>query len=238
MMIAFSVPLESDILIKKGQEVDFTTPFIKIGETQTVEIDLAHKLSTSPKNIFQHLKKFVGENINKGDLIAQSSSLLSSRSYYSEHQGVIKEIDHNRGVLVIETTTTQTDLPCYFRGEIAEIERNIINLKVKHSKEYPLATASSYFGGATIYSQNPEKGNLSEEQVHDKVVIDDNVPSYEQAKYNALGAVGFVYFNALSDYTKAPNAKFKDEQDYKSSVSTKLPYCIIDKGANTIYFYE
>src|SRR5690348_13796047 len=104
MTIAFTVPLESDILIKKGQEVDFDTPFVKAAETQTIEIDLAKKLSTAPKNIFQHLKKFVGEAINKGDLIAQSSSLLSSKSYYSEQQGVIKEIDHNRGVIIIETT--------------------------------------------------------------------------------------------------------------------------------------
>ncbi len=239
MTISFHIPIDSDILIQKGHQVDFTTPLYRIGQTQTVEVDLATKLSTNPKNIFQHLKKFVGEGVQKGDLIAQSSSFLSSKSYFSEHAGIIKEIDHTRGILLMEITTAQENtIGCYFKGEIEDIDRNTIKLKVKHAKQYEVTQATDFFGGPAIYSRDPEKGSLSEEDVSDKVVIDDNIPSYEQAKYNALGAVGFVFFRTLSDYSKAPSARLKNEDDYKTIAVNKLPYCIIDKGTNTIYFYD
>lgn len=238
MMLSFNLPVSENILIKAGDDVDFTTPLYKTNVISTMSVDLASKLATEPKKIFQNLKKFVGEPIKKGDIIAQSSSFLSTRSYMSEYDGTIKEIDHMQGTLTIEMNTT-SDLTanCYFMGEVAELNGGEVKLKVHHAKDLGLKEASDSFGGPTIYSTNPIKGNLNEEEVGNRVVIDNQIPVYEYIKYEALGAKGFVSLHAISR-ASSPWAQLENEQDYKSAVTAGLPYCIIDKSSQKIFFYD
>jgi len=63
-------PKTVSVFLKKGQEVDFDTPFLDTEENVNIQIPIANSLNISPSKIFNFLKKFVGENIKKGDIIA------------------------------------------------------------------------------------------------------------------------------------------------------------------------
>src|SRR3990167_9049048 len=103
MTISFSLSLKDKPLIKVGQEVDFTTPLIKKGAQEEKTIPISSALRISPSKIFLYLKKFVGDEIKQGELVAEKKTLFDKRQYLSEYDGTIKEIDHENGNLIVAT---------------------------------------------------------------------------------------------------------------------------------------
>ena len=139
MPITFSIPVKERLLIKQGQDVDFTTPLLKKGEQEQKTIPLSELLKISPQKIFLYLKKFVGEEVSRGDLIAEKKGLLDKKQYFSEYDGVLKEIDHEHGNLLITThVETKRVKNAYFKGRIDEIKKNDVTLAVKEVKKFSL----------------------------------------------------------------------------------------------------
>jgi hypothetical protein len=247
MSLNIAVPFVGDLLIKKGQEVDFTTPFCKRTSTELVHITLSSVLNTEPKNIFQYLKKFVGDEIKKGDLVAEKKNMLSKKKYTSQHDGVIKEINHEEGTLTIEVLGQEQDTQyCFFRGEIQDLEKKqeegmhlaVIKLKTEHHKEYELKEVSENFGGEILRCTDPIKAKLSSEDVEHRVVVDDRIPSYEQVKYEALGAQGFVMVHSLPEKSNAAYAILKHKEEYDEIMKSTLSLCLVNKVTNKVYLYQ
>ncbi|MEO6508851.1 MAG: hypothetical protein ABIO02_02765 [Patescibacteria group bacterium] len=245
--IEFTLSYDGELLIKKEDTVSFQTPLYNLQKKESISVPLAKLLGTDPTKIFQSLKKFVGDQVVKGDIIAESASFMSKRSYTSEYDGVLKEVDHQEGILIIEAgSEAQDTINCFFVGEVTDIKEEksesgmnkaTLKLKVKTSKEFELKDVTSDFGGEVVYCDDPIKAKLTADEVCDKVVVDDKVPSYEQVKYEALGAKGFVSVDTLPEPTQH-FAQLSSEADFKKIFEHKHSYCLINKTDNKIFLYE
>ena len=78
MIINVQTDEKSNCLIKEGDKVDFETPFFEKISQSTVTIDVSKKLDIDPGKIFRYLKKLVGEEIKKNQIIALKHSFLNS----------------------------------------------------------------------------------------------------------------------------------------------------------------
>lgn len=239
MTISFSLALKDKPLIKSGQEVDFTTPLVKKGSQEEKIIPLSTALKITPSKIFLHLKKFVGDEIQKGELIAEKKSFLDKKQYLSEYDGTIKEIDHENGSLVVTTTKeTSQIIYSYFKGKVSECKKGEVTLEVKDSKKYAVKEVTADFGGPVLFVKEEELVTISPEEVKGKVVFSEGLKSYNQSKLEVMGVVGFVSNHSISDSTPPPFAKVKEGADWEQIHKTKLPYCLVDKKTSTIYFYQ
>jgi hypothetical protein len=247
--IEFSITYEGELLLKKEDTVAFQTPLYKVNAKESISVPLAKLLNTEPSKIFQSLKKFVGDPVAKGDVIAETASFMSKRIYTREYDGVLKEVNHQEGILIIEAGTENNDyVHCFFVGEVISIEEEkdkttgmkkaTIKLKTKTTKEYELKEASESFGGETVYSKDPIKSGLTADDVNQKVVVDEKIPSYEQIKYEALGAKGFISLHTLPEPSSAQFAKLTGKSDFEKIDEQKLQYCLISKEDMKIFFYE
>ncbi len=239
MEISIVVSYSGELMIKAGDVVDFNTTLVRRKVQEPVKLPVATSLGIEPGKIFLHLTRVVGDRIGKGDAIASRKGLFSTKSYRSEFTGVIREIDHTDGTIVIDVDSARDEnIRCYFKGEITSVKKNVVTLKVKNSKDFPLKFAEEDFGGQMLNVKN-EAGaaDLNEDQIKDKVVVIERLTEYEQRKIEALGATGFVSLHMLSD-TIAPTATTKTIADWKDIAKSDLPYCIIDKKTSTIYLYE
>jgi hypothetical protein len=68
--------------------------------------------------------------------------------------------------------------------------------------------------------------------------VDEKIPSYEQVKYEALGAKGFVSLQPLPEETSAHFAKVAEKSDFEAITHLKLPYCLVSEEAKKIFFYD
>lgn len=235
MIVNIVIPKNSKCLLKKGQEVDFDTPFLDTEESVDIQIPIANSLKISPSKIFNVLKKFVGENIKKGDVIAVKKGFLSSYKVICEHDGVIQEINHTEGIVIIQSEDGQKNkIPAYFKGEIQDIKDNIIHLKVGKANEFDIKTCNKNFGGKTTYSKNGKI--LLSSEIQNKILIAENLTDYDISKAEALGIKGIVNADDLSLNNEIFCAQIL-EKDIEKIFDLKLPFCFIDKERSKIVFY-
>jgi hypothetical protein len=225
-------------LLKIGQRVDFNTPYLEKKTATAAQIPVAKKLGISPTHIFRYLKKFVGETIKKGEVLAIKKSLIASTKVVSEQAGVIAEIDHQEGTVTISSIKEKTDsITAFFKGEVLAIKKEEILLQVEKGESFSIKTATWDFGGETFYLPSLSS-TLSTSQLANKILVSDTLSSYLQSKVEALGALGFVLLTKPTQPSDFPFAQIKNIDDFKKIKELHFPYCLISKTRSTIYFYQ
>lgn len=238
MLISIPIPENAKCLLKSGTLVDIGTPYLEYKTTSSTSIPIAKKLNISPLNIFKYIKKFVGETLKKGDVIAYKKGFFTSTKIISDYDGIIKEIDHNEGFFIIDIDDgTKKQELAYFKGEVEELTKKEANIKIKSGKEFPIKKSSGSFGGKTIYFDRLKNDEVNADCDNSICVIELATP-YIQSKTEALGIHGFVTLNKLPEETDLPNALLKQIEDVKKIMELKLPYCIINEKKGTIIFYQ
>lgn len=245
MILNIPIPSETDILIKEGDTVDFQTPLYKGHIKKDVQIPLAHILKINSKKIFTVLKKFVGEEVKKGDTVAFHAGAFTRRSYISEHNGIIREVNHTEGYLIIESVTDQSrDKTAWFKGEIAKIIRSeqgsikALELKVEDTKKIDAREISANFGGKVVYVDQAKLQTVTEEEVLGAVVVADTLQAFELTKMEALGAVGIIVAHPTREKPNLPYAILEKPDGIGTFTSSEFPYCITDKDKGTIHLYR
>lgn len=238
MILSIPLPEKGKPLIKVGQQVDFTTPLFEEKLQKETRIYISQKIEVQPSKIFHHLKHLVGDAVKKGDILAEKKGLFSHKSYKSEFDGILKEVNHTDGSILIEIVTDDDVVTkAYFKGEVAELHKDEVRLKVNHAKEYEVKEAEQVFGGKVFYLPN-EHVTIEEESVDNHVVVAESLSGYTQMKLEALGARGFVTLRNMEDHTDLPHAHLKQIADFEEAAKHKMPYCFILKKSSRIVFYS
>lgn len=239
MTITFQVSSSNQLLLKAGQEVDFKTPLTKQVYTTDVKVNIAQKLQIPPQNIFIHLTKVVGDEVSKDEVLAKKRTLLSEKNYMSEHTGIIKEINHEEGFLLISTKVKKEKVNyAYFKGEVEEVKKNEVTLKVEKAKVFPAKNISEDFGGGVLFSEKPTLERLTEEDVASKVLFTDTIKSYNRVKFEVMGILGFVTVGELVIESGIPHASLKSPADLNEIKELGYPYCLVSKKNGLIYLYQ
>lgn len=237
MILIIPIPEESKCLLKVGQKVTFDTPFLEKKTATDIHVPLAKTLGIPPSKIFRYLKKFVGDHIEKGETLANKKTFLSTRTILCEHAGTIKEINHTEGAMVISVFEgKKNSIPAYFTGEVVEMKKNELSLKVNEAKEYASKTAGTDFGAETFFLKDTST-QLTDIEVQNKILVCESLSSYAQSKTEALGVKGFISVKDPSDAVTVPYAILKNADDLKKIFHSHFPYCLVDKKNSRIYFY-
>jgi len=237
MLITIPISVSDHCLLKEGQEVDFETPFLQKKVEEEINISIAKNLSIPPQKIFHYLKKFVGESIEKNETIAINKGVFSTKKIISKYSGLIKEINHSDGsIIIISKTKAENTVHSYFKGKVNKIKKNELSIEVNKGEEFPAKNIVQNFGGKTFYSE--EKTDFNLENVSNSVVVCENITSYYKTKAEALGCHGFLSLSKLNEESGIPCAQFKNLNDYKKIIKIKFCYCTVLSSSSTIYFYQ
>lgn len=234
-----TIPLsESDnCLLKEGQEVDFETPFLQKKVEEEINISIAKNLNIDPQKIFNYLKKFVGESIEKGETIAFNKGIFSTKKIISKYSGLIKEINHSDGsITILSKTEAENTINSYFKGKVNKIKKNELVINVDKGEEFPGKNIFTNFGGKTFYSD--ENSNFILENLFNSIVVCEDITSYYKAKAEALGCQGFLSLSKIDEESELPTGQLKNINDYKKIIKSKFTYCTILNNSGTIYFYQ
>ncbi len=119
-------------IVKEGEKITPKTPiFIKKKEKSEEVLPLSNLLSVSPSKIAKYLKKKIGEEISKGEVLAQKRGFFSSLNVKSPINGKIKEIDIKKGTLSIsfqEEDENKVYLPV--SGHVSRVTSEAVELEV------------------------------------------------------------------------------------------------------------
>jgi hypothetical protein len=238
MKVPVTFPSGAELLVKAGQMVDFSTPFLKKKGKKSIKIPLSELLHFKPEKIFMVLKKVVGDRIAKGDLLAESKAFLSTKQYMSSVDGLIKEIDHLAGTISIELEgDDDIHTTCFFIGEIDAIHADHLELKVKRAHKLDIKPSSHYLGGEVYYVVDVEKP-LTEENVIEKCICGEKINPLDHSKLNALGAKALITNSDPLLQSDIRHFTLQNPGDLEVIMKEHYPFCITGIDGQTIFFYE
>lgn len=239
MTITFSVSSMGLLRIHPDQIVDFKTPLSHQIKSEGRKIYLSRELGIAPDKIFMHLSKVVGDQITIGDIIAEKKSVLGTKRVTSGHEGILKEIDHQEGFVLIESQIETTDQKnAYFVGQVQDIKGNLVTLKVKTSKSFDLKDVTQDFGGEVMFCSEQTLSSLKENDVQHKVIFTEYIKASEAIRLDVLGVYGIITKNNIIEKEGVNSAQIKNVSDWEEIKNLKYSHCLIDKKNNTMYLYQ
>lgn len=239
MVVDYPIPNDAHVLVKADQKLDFDTPFLEKKINKETAINIAKELGINPKNIFRYLMKLVGESIGKGDTIALKKGIFFTKRAVSPYDGIIKEVDHNLGLLVVELVDKKKkQILSPFKGEVVKASKNQIEINLGKDQEFSLKKSSSDFGGKVIYLDRDSSNDLSADNAEDNIIFCEKISPFTQTKAEALGTKGFVTLQELPQPTDANFALLKNIDDVKKILKNEFLYCSIIAKSDKIYFYS
>jgi len=235
MTLEIFIPENATCFLKVGNKVDFKELFYEQKQSKDLEIDIAQKLNIPPKKIFKYLKKFVGDTIEKGNIIAQVKSFFSNSKITSPVDGTLKEVNHQNGKIVITCPSDQPDqVIVFFKGEIVEIKKKLVKVKAGQSKDFEIKKSNKSFGGRIVFLKTQ---TLTNELVENNIIVAQEISPFDQIKLEALGTQGFVTNKPLEEKTSLAFAEIKNWSDAEKNISD-YSYCLVNKESSRIYFYK
>lgn len=238
--ITFHVKSHSSLLIKAGDVVDFDTPLTKKTVSRQDTIALSDHLGIAPHQIFMHLQKVVGEPVKKNETLAEKKTMFGMKRFISEYEGVIKEINHTEGTVVVETYAESAEITyCHFKGTVESVQDGLITLRVDKKEAYPLKESHSHFGGKTLIVDDATPfSTLTYDDVAGRVIIAKTVSTVDKVRLEVLDEAGTVTLNEIAEKPLSNTARLKNVTDWEAVRQSALPYCIVDIKDNTMYLYE
>lgn len=224
MVLDIPVDSEKKLAIKIGDTVGFNTPLYKGKEQSEERIEVATILGIHPKTIFHHLKKNVGDVVSQGDIIALKESFFSHKTINSHLNGIITEIDHVEGVVLVETQKNTAKEYCWFAGEIVGTTKKTVQVKIGKHEKVEAKYVQRDFGG-TVWGEYP-------------VGVFERASEYDVAKLEALGGRGIITTYKYEGHTLLPKAEFKLKNTYEEIVKKQYSYCFASTEHSTIIFYS
>jgi len=232
MTVFVTIDSSKEIGIHAGDTVNFSTPLYKVHKKAEQRIEIAEVLSINPQQIFSHIKKAVGDSVALGELIAEKKSLFNSKQIFAEMEGVIKEIDHIEGIILIETKLTEKPEYCWFAGEVVSVTKRHVELKIGKHHSFPVKNLQNNFGGETYFFK-------SDETIPKRPVgIAREMNTYDVAKLEALNGAGFITISEYKEQTDLPYAQFKTTTDFDEVTDNHFSYCLTQSEHSTIIFYS
>jgi len=241
MIVKIDLPEEVNILIKKGDRVNFQTPLYEKKAEKIEKIAVAQAISVPTNKIFDYLTKFVGEKVKKGEPLAIKKTFFTEKKCLAEQTGIIKEINHQEGIVLIKTLTTKKkNVFCFFKGTVERIGDKSFELDINNGLSFKLRETNQDFGGQPLYLKEgtKETQTLSEEESKNKVIITHKLDNYSLAKLSTLNVKGYVLENKKNISSDFNYGLIKKLDDLEKIFAYNRKYCLILKNRKELIIYE
>lgn len=234
------IPLKKGVkvLVQEKEKISINQPLWQYSETKEIEIDIAHQLRIKPQNIFNHLKKFINDQVLKEEIIAEKTTFFGTKKISAPHDGFIKEINHEKGIIIFSVPTKKSLFYSFLKGVVENITEQMIKIKISNGKEYPIKKTTfdgEFFGGEVSYIKNEHFSALDVEK---KIIVAKKLNPFEQIKAEALGAKGFITLNEKEEESEIPFFIVKNLDDFNEIEKERKTACILLKNNNKIIFYD
>jgi len=118
------LPVEGEVLVGIGDEVDYNTIIAKTELPGDAEmLNVTDILGVDPGDIFDKTNKKEGDSFVEGELLAQNIAFwgLVKNYVYAPFPGVIESVSGLTGQMVIRTHNVPLEINAYIKGKIMEI---------------------------------------------------------------------------------------------------------------------
>lgn len=236
--ISFASSIGQSLNLTEHQKVDLNTILAHTTQSEGFRLRIAEELGIPNDKIFLHMTKIVGDTIESNEIIATKKSPFGAKQVAAPRSGVIKEIDHESGSLVVETSTsTSSVVLSWFEGEVAAYDNDVVTLNVAASIQVDVTDVTHDFGGKILSIEGERLRELTEDEVANTVVFVPTVHPADVVRLDVLGARGIVTREDIKEKEDIASAQLTRGAQWDSLTDKAFTHCVIDKKNSTMYLY-
>src|SRR3989344_3063360 len=241
MDIHIQLPENSKLLLKKGTAVAIGDKFYSLSSQKDLAVPISSPLKINPGRIFQHLDVTVGQEVEKGTLLASKKTFLGRKSVTSENKGTITKVDHETGEVTISGgQSTSGVVTAFFNGEIVDYDKQkyLVTIAINKGDAFELKEVSENGGGKIVHIDiTANYFSLTEEDLKGKIILIDELQNHMTAKLEALGAMGILTLKGAAQ-TDLPVGKVKLIDDFKKLATGNYTYVIFSSSEKKAIAYN
>ena len=234
MLASVLIPQFARLKFRQNDRISIGAPLFDIIQEERVTIEVSKKLGIKPAEILKHLHCIIGQTVVKDKLIAQKNGIFSKKELYCEETGVVKSINHEIGIIEISVLRGEKkSIDSFFTAIVEKIENNKMYIHLEHPDTVVCQNISSDFGGRVFYFNNESLYHTAtSEDVDGAVVVIKDARANIIAKFNTLGATGYIFQNG-SIGENYPQAQISDF----SKFNTDKKNILVSKSDKKTYLY-
>lgn len=121
------LPIFGEVLVEKGNRVDFDTIVARAYALGVPEIiNAAPKLGVDKRQLLGYMKKKVGDEIKSGDVLAENIFLFGmiKRYIYAPFDSTLEHISEFSGRIIVRGAPIAVEVNAYIPGEVIEVLPN------------------------------------------------------------------------------------------------------------------
>lgn len=231
MTLTIKIPLRAQVLVSKGDKIEPGTPLFEQKNKKNITVNIAEKLKIKPDLIFRYLDKIIGEDVQKGEILASKKGMFKTRKVLSTHEAIIKEVSHITGEITLLIDDDSESHPNVLentvsglKGTIERIDATTITIALKGAEAYPVKNVTADYAAELFYFTNDGLYfTANEDQLKNKLVVIDELKAHIEVKCEALGCVGFLYLSGKPT-TQLPSASFIKKDVYDTMIRQSKKY--------------
>jgi hypothetical protein len=182
-----SLPLKGEILVNKGEHVNFDTVVARCClEGMPHIVKVAELLNIDTEETMRYLLKKKGEPVKKGEPIAKYRALfgLVNKTVVSEVDGVVENINEITGHVTIREPSKFLELTAYIKGKVDEVIPNEAVVIGTYGAfiQGIIGFAGENFGELRVAVSNPQEvldASMIAESDAGKVIVGGSLVTYE-----------------------------------------------------------
>lgn len=245
MQFSFFIPDHALVVPAKGSTIDIGDPLFTISQTTSISVNISTELSIKSDDIFLYVTKTIGDTVQKGEVIAQKKKLVGSKQIQSPETGVLEGIDHTTGDIRIRVSEeqnllqTNSQTPSFFKGKITDIDikKHILTIDLAQAEDINVKTIPSTFGGPLyFFSDESLFYTATEKDISGNVIVIADLKNHIAAKFETLGAAGFIYLHG-QDPTDVPDVVMS-KTEFDRLVNAKKKYILFSTREKKVVIYE
>lgn len=121
------LPIEGEVLVKVGDEVDFNTIVARTKLPGDAEmLNVTEKLGLDPGDVFDKTLKKIGDSIEEGELLAQNITFwgLSKKYVHAPFAGKIDSISGLTGQVIVRQHDVPLEIDAYIKSKVVGVLPN------------------------------------------------------------------------------------------------------------------
>ncbi len=239
MQFSLSIPEHASVIPSKGSTIKIGDPLFSISQKQLTSVNVTTELAIKNEEIFKYMLKAVGDVVAAGETIAQKKKLVGSKQIQSPISGILESVDHITGDIVISVSSGNDQLAAFFSGKITMIdsEKHLLSVELASAEPLSAKTVPKDFGGELyFFSDESLFYTANEKDIAGKVIVIADLKNHIAAKFETLGAAGFVYITG-QDPTDVPDVALT-KVDFDRLVNAKKKYILFSGVEKKAVVYE
>ncbi|HBB76286.1 MAG: hypothetical protein A2186_04185 [Candidatus Levybacteria bacterium RIFOXYA1_FULL_41_10] len=181
------------IKVKSGEKVSAGQVLAESEKSLAVSVSLGPNLGIKKNKVKKYLKKYPGDSVSAGEVIAEVKGVFGKKTVTSKISGIVSKFDEEAGEFYILASSSQSQtIHSPVDGVVEEVDDRKITVKTERESILGINSSGDIAEGEVISAGEKLDYQEINSKIRGKILLAGGVDRDTLAKAIGMGAIGVI----------------------------------------------